>query len=79
MAYPEKNICQLKIGKIHLDLVCPTPDYAESVREYFMVRDKPLEPSLVLKLDFIMKELTGEIPESLFFNKKSICAKNGVS
>ena len=69
MCYRNKSEIRLEIGDIVIGLICPTEEYAESMKDYFRIENSMKSPDIQLILNIIPHENSINIPDSLFKNK----------
>lgn len=62
--------CRIGVGPATLSLVCPSPEYAASLRDYFETGVVDREPDLRLDLEIVPHEDLPRVPDSLFSTKR---------
>ncbi len=69
MAETNLTECRLGVGATTLSLLCPSVEYAASMREYFRPGVVEREPDLTLRLEVVPHEDRPRVPDSLFATK----------
>ena len=62
--------CRLGIGQVTISLTCPSPQYADSMRDYFGGGVVDREPDLTLQLEILPHDDRSGVPNSLFATKR---------